>query len=99
MSVSVIVAVVPGVLGAVGQVAADAGDDASQRLSMVISGLVVLAVVITVATIVFWRLTRPEPGDRTAAIRWVPVDPEPVEPPPVATAEDRAEPRVPPAAG
>ena len=99
MSVSVIVAVVPGVLGAVGQVAGDAGDDASQRLSMVIIGLVVLAVVITVATIVFWRLTRPEPGDRTAAIRWVPVDPEPVEPPPAATVEDRAEPRVPPAAG
>lgn len=47
-------------------------DDASSRLSMVIAGLVVLAVVIAISTIVFWRATRP---DRTrggeASIRWV----------------------------
>lgn len=54
------------------QVAADAGSDASQRLSYVIIGLVVLAVVIAVVTIVFWRLTRPEPVAADAGIRWVP---------------------------
>lgn len=51
---------VPAAVGMVGQVAADAGDDASRRLSMVIVALVVLAAVIAVATIVFWRLTRPD---------------------------------------
>lgn len=50
----------PSLFALVAQVAADAGDDASQRLSLVIMGLVLLAVVITIATIVFWRLTRPE---------------------------------------
>ncbi|MEI2699105.1 MAG: hypothetical protein V9E94_12495 [Microthrixaceae bacterium] len=47
----------------VGQVAADAGDDASGRLSLIIAALVLLAVAIAVATVVFWRLTRPGRGD------------------------------------
>lgn len=52
---------------ALAQQAATASDDASGRLSMVIIALVVLAVLITVATVVFWRLTRPEPEP---AMRW-----------------------------
>lgn len=97
----------PTVVALVGQVAADAGDDASQRLSMVIIGLLVLAVVITVATVVFWRLTRPEPAARGGGIRWVaapegvePAGPAPASPagvPPVAG--DGVPPGVPPAAG
>lgn len=47
----------------VGQVAADAGDDASGRLSLIIAALVLLAVAIAVATVVFWRRTRPGRGD------------------------------------
>lgn len=50
------------------QQAATASDDASGRLSMVITALVVLAVLIAVATVVFWRLTRPEPVE--PAMRW-----------------------------
>ncbi len=50
-------------VAALGQVAADAGDDASGRLSLIIAALVLLAVVIAVATVVFWRLTRPDRGD------------------------------------
>ena len=42
------------------QVAAEGGDDASARLSMVITGLVVLSAVIAVATVLFWRATQPE---------------------------------------
>ena len=45
-----------------GQVAADAGDDASGRLSLIIAALVLLAVLIAVATVVFWRMTRPDKG-------------------------------------
>jgi flagellar basal body-associated protein FliL len=52
---------------ALAQQAATVSDDASGRLSMVIIALVVLAVLITVATVVFWRLTRPEPEP---AMRW-----------------------------
>ena len=40
--------------------AAPSADSASGRLSLVIIGLVVLAVVITIATVLFWRTTRPE---------------------------------------
>ena len=69
----------------VGQVAADSGDDASQRLSWVILGLVGLAVVISIATVVFWRLTRPDPQRGEPALRWVP-DAE-VAPPPVVDGE------------
>jgi hypothetical protein len=102
----------PAVVALVGQVAADAGDDASQRLSMVIIGLLVLAVVITVATVVFWRLTRPEPAARGGGIRWVaapegvePAGPAPAGPAPASpagvppVAGDGVPPGVPPAAG
>lgn len=68
-----------------GQVAADSGDDASQRLSWVILGLIGLAVVISIATVVFWRLTRPDPQRGEPALRWVP-DAE-VAPPPLAQGE------------
>lgn len=40
--------------------AAPSADTASGRLSLVIVGLVVLAVVIAVVTVLFWRTTRPE---------------------------------------
>lgn len=53
-----------GVLGLLEQVAADAGDDASRRLTLVIVGLLVLALAIVVATVVFWRVTRPERAPR-----------------------------------
>ena len=88
----------------VAQVAADSGDDASQRLSMVIIGLVVLAVVIAVSTVVFWRLTRPDPADREGGIRWVDA-PEGVAPPAPAApatpqrADDGTASGAPPAAG
>ena len=48
------------VLGAVLAESDDPGGDASRRLSWAITGLLVLAGVIVVATMVFWRLTRPE---------------------------------------
>jgi flagellar basal body-associated protein FliL len=60
------------VVGVVAQVAADSGDDASRRLSWVIIALVVLAVVIAVATVVFWRLTRPDARTAGGGVRWVP---------------------------
>lgn len=59
-------------LAALAQVAADSGDDASQRLSWVILALVGLAVVISIATVVFWRLTRPDRQPAEPAVRWVP---------------------------
>jgi hypothetical protein len=74
-------------LATVAQIAADAGDDASRRLSLVIAGLVVLAVVIAVATVVFWRLTRPEPVREGTGLRWVATE-EPTVVPPAAS--DRA---------
>lgn len=61
-------------LAALAQVAADSGDDASQRLSWVILALVGLAVVISIATVVFWRLTRPDRRATEPAVRWVPAD-------------------------
>lgn len=60
------------VLGVLAQLDASAGDDASSRLSMVIAGLVGLAVVIAVVTVVFWRMTRPEPLDESPGLRSVP---------------------------
>ena len=39
---------------------ADPSTDASARLSMVITGLLVLAALILIATVIFWRMTRPE---------------------------------------
>ena len=48
------------VLGAVLADSDDPGGDASRRLSWAITGLLVLAGIIVVATMVFWRLTRPE---------------------------------------
>ena len=47
-------------------------DLASSRLSMVIAGLIGLAVVLTISTIVFWRATRPDrPGGGEIGIRWI----------------------------
>ena len=47
-------------------------DLASSRLSMVIAGLIALAVVLTISTIVFWRATRPDrPGGGDLGIRWI----------------------------
>lgn len=61
----------PAVFLVVGQVAAtDSGDDASRRLSWVIVGLVVLAVVIAAATVVFWRMTKPGPAPGEGVVRW-----------------------------
>jgi len=50
----------------------DPAGDASGRLSMAILGLLVLAGLILIATIIYWRMTRPEPGTaETAGMRWV----------------------------
>jgi len=47
-------------------------DAASSRLSMVIAGLIVLAVIIAVSTIAFWRATRPDrPSNTELDIRWM----------------------------
>jgi flagellar basal body-associated protein FliL len=53
------------------QAAADAGADASQRLSWIIIALVVLAVVIGIVTVVFWRLTSPQRTPKGPSARWV----------------------------
>lgn len=58
--------------GVVAQIGASASDDASSRLSMVIAALVALAVLIAVATVVFWRMTRPDRNEEPAGLRWVP---------------------------
>ncbi|CAB4544687.1 unannotated protein [freshwater metagenome] len=36
------------------------GADPSSRLSMAIAGLLLLGLLVSVATIVFWRMTRPD---------------------------------------
>lgn len=54
--------------------AADAGasDAAGDRLTWVVLGLVVLATVIAIMTLWFWRATRPDPvGDPEVAMRWL----------------------------
>ena len=56
------------------QVAADGGDDASARLSMVITGLVVLSAVIAVATVLFWRATQPDRQRSGGGMRRVPAE-------------------------
>lgn len=61
-----------GILGTVLQNAADSGTEASNRLSMVIIGLLGLALLIAVVTVVFWRLTRPDPVVADTGIRWIP---------------------------
>jgi hypothetical protein len=48
---------------------------------MVIVALVVLAVVIAVATVVFWRVTRPEPVREGAGLRWSSPEGQRVDPP------------------
>lgn len=58
------------------QSGANAGDDASSQLSMVIVGLLVLALVITIATAVFWRLTRPSAGSDRPAMSWRTSEPD-----------------------
>ena len=67
-----------GVLGTVTAVMAvaaevdDPGGDASGRLSMAILGLLVLAGLILAATVVYWRLTRPEQATAEATgMKWV----------------------------
>ena len=67
-----------GVLGTVAAVMAvaaevdDPGGDASGRLSMAILGLLVLAGLILAATVVYWRLTRPEQAAAEATgMKWV----------------------------
>ncbi len=49
------------------------GDDADTQLSLVIAALLGLALVILIATIVYWRLTRPTP---TRAIPGTTIDEE-----------------------
>ena len=50
-------------------------DLASSRLSMVIAGLIALAVVLTVSTILFWRATRPDrAGGGEIGVRWIQPD-------------------------
>lgn len=34
--------------------------DPSSRLSMAIAGLLLLALVVVIATVIFWRITRPD---------------------------------------
>ena len=36
------------------------GTDPSSRLSMAIAGLLLLAVIVPIATVIFWRVTRPD---------------------------------------
>ncbi|CAB4801675.1 MAG: hypothetical protein F2744_03065 [Actinobacteria bacterium] len=36
------------------------GADPGSRLSMAIAGLLLLAVIVTIATVIFWRVTRPD---------------------------------------
>jgi flagellar basal body-associated protein FliL len=62
-------AVVLGFAGVLAQ-GAQAGDEASARLSAVIVALLVLAAVITVATVVFWRVTRPQDAPERPAMSW-----------------------------
>ncbi len=62
----------PAVLASVAQTSVDAGADASRRLSAVIVALVVLAVLITVATVVFWRLSTPGRPSAGSVPRGVP---------------------------
>lgn len=63
----------PGVL--VAAEVATASDAASRRLTYVVIGLVVLAAVIAVATVLYWRATRPTSQADPAAMRWVSEDP------------------------
>jgi len=73
----------------------DPGGDASRRLSLAIVGLLVLAGVILVATIVFWRMTRPERATSAAGtMRWI----APAEDDPAATPAGPPQVAVPPAA-
>jgi len=39
---------------------ADSGSEPGSRLSMAIAGLLLLALIVLIATIVFWRTTRPD---------------------------------------
>lgn len=48
-----------------------ASDAASARLSWVIWGLLALAGIIAVVTLVFWWLTRPDRDGATRGVRWV----------------------------
>lgn len=64
-----------------------ASDAASQRLSWVIVGLLVLAGLLTVTTVLFWRATRPPKASGDAmAMRWTGEEPPVERPAPVAGA-------------
>lgn len=51
------------------------GDVAARRLSLAVIGLVALGALIAVATVVFWRLTRPDPvaspGTAEGGVDWL----------------------------
>jgi len=51
--------------------AVSGSDAASERLTWVIWGLLALAVVIAVATVVFWWFTRPERDGGSRGVRWI----------------------------
>jgi hypothetical protein len=73
----------------------DPGGEASRRLSLAIVGLVVLAGLILVATIVFWRMTRPERATTsTGSMRQIAPIADPAEDP---AADEAAAAPVPPA--
>ena len=75
-----------------------------QRLRAWLVSGTILAVVIAVATVIFWRLTKPDPAAREGGIRWVNA-PEGVAPPAPAApatpqrADDGTASGAPPAAG
>jgi hypothetical protein len=62
-------------LGLVATEVARSGDLADRRLAWVIAGLVVLAVVITIATFLFWWATRPVRVESPVGMRWVDASP------------------------
>lgn len=66
-------ALAPGVI-LLAAVSERAGDAATRRLSWAVIGLLVLGGAIAVATVVFWRLTRPEPAPAPVAEGASPVD-------------------------
>jgi hypothetical protein len=49
-----------------------ASDVAARRLTWVVYGLLALAVLVAIATVLFWRATRPDPApDPDVAMRWI----------------------------
>ncbi|HTN99444.1 MAG TPA: hypothetical protein VL068_02115 [Microthrixaceae bacterium] len=52
-----------------GDLFALAGDDADAQLSMVIAALLVLALIIFLATIIYWRMTKPGPKRQKSRVQ------------------------------